>query len=62
MKQGRIIILSGPSGVGKGTVLKQVMQSDDSLRFSVSATTRPFARTRLTACIISLWIRRTLKG
>lgn len=41
MKQGRIIILSGPSGVGKGTVLKQVMQSDDSLRFSVSATTRP---------------------
>lgn len=40
MKQGRIIILSGPSGVGKGTVLKQVMQSDDSLRFSVSATTR----------------------
>mgnify|MGYP002597732997 CR=1 FL=1 len=41
MKQGRIIILSGPSGVGKGTVLKRVMQSDDSLRFSVSATTRP---------------------
>ena len=41
MKQGKIIILSGPSGVGKGTVLKEVMRGDPSLRFSVSATTRP---------------------
>lgn len=41
MKQGRIIIVSGPSGVGKGTVLRQVMRDDPSLRFSVSATTRP---------------------
>lgn len=41
MKQGKIIILSGPSGVGKGTVLKEVMRGDSSLRFSVSATTRP---------------------
>lgn len=41
MKQGRIIIVSGPSGVGKGTVLREVMKDDPSLRFSVSATTRP---------------------
>ena len=41
MKQGKIIILSGPSGVGKGPVLKEVMRGDPSLRFSVSATTRP---------------------
>ena len=40
MKQGRIIIISGPSGVGKGTVLKEVMKDDPSLQFSVSATTR----------------------
>ncbi len=40
MSQGRIIIVSGPSGVGKGTILKEVMGRDDSLRFSVSATTR----------------------
>lgn len=40
MKQGRILIVSGPSGVGKGTVLRNVMSEDPTLRFSVSATTR----------------------
>lgn len=40
MKKGRIIIVSGPSGVGKGTVLREVMKDNPSLRFSVSATTR----------------------
>lgn len=41
MKKGRILIVSGPSGVGKGTVLKQVMAANPKLRFSVSGTTRP---------------------
>ena len=41
MKRGRIIILSGPSGVGKGTVLREVMRRRPELKFSVSATTRP---------------------
>ena len=41
MKKGRIIILSGPSGVGKGTVLREVMSRNPELRFSISATTRP---------------------
>lgn len=40
MKQGRIIIVSGPSGVGKGTILAEVKQRDPSLNISVSATTR----------------------
>ena len=40
MKQGRIIIISGPSGVGKGTVVKRIMAEDTNLCFSVSATTR----------------------
>lgn len=40
MKQGRIIIISGPSGVGKGTVVKRIMEADPTLCFSVSATTR----------------------
>lgn len=40
MRKGRIIILSGPSGVGKGTVLREVMKNKPELRFSISATTR----------------------
>lgn len=40
MKTGKLIVISGPSGVGKGTVIKELMARCDSLRFSVSATTR----------------------
>jgi len=38
---GKLIVISGPSGVGKSTVLKGVMEQCPNLRFSVSATTRP---------------------
>ena len=39
---GRLLIFSGPSGAGKTTVLRQVMQSTKQpLKMSVSATTRP---------------------
>ena len=40
MKPGRILIVSGPSGVGKGTIVREVMRANPSLQFSVSATTR----------------------
>ena len=40
MKAGKLIVISGPSGVGKGTVVKELMKRHDKLRFSVSATTR----------------------
>ena len=38
--KGKLFVISGASGVGKGTVLARVMQARDDLRFSVSATTR----------------------
>ena len=41
MKEGKLFIVSGASGVGKSTVLKLVMDSRKDLQFSVSATTRP---------------------
>ncbi len=40
MSKGRLYVISGASGVGKSTVLKQVMEARKNLRFSVSATTR----------------------
>ena len=40
MKKGKLIVISGASGVGKGTVLGLMMQKRSDLLFSVSATTR----------------------
>lgn len=37
---GLLLILSGPSGAGKGTVVKRLLSEDPGVRFSVSATTR----------------------
>ena len=41
MSKGKLIVISGASGVGKGTVLALMMKQRDDLLFSVSATTRP---------------------
>lgn len=40
-RSGLLIIISSPSGAGKSTLARRLMQWDASLRFSVSATTRP---------------------
>lgn len=39
-KSGLLVVVSGPSGCGKGTVLKQLIENDDHVFYSVSATTR----------------------
>lgn len=39
-KTGKTFIVSGPSGVGKSTVLRALFENRDDLYFSVSATTR----------------------
>lgn len=38
---GFLVVLSGPSGVGKNTLLNAVLPEVPGLRYSVSATTRP---------------------
>jgi len=39
-KKGSLIVLIGPSGSGKGTVLKEVLEQNENIFLSVSATTR----------------------
>ena len=36
----KLIILTGPSGVGKGTVVKEILGKDKNIWLSISATTR----------------------
>ncbi len=37
---GRLIVLTGPSGVGKGTLMRSLLQRHPELYYSVSMTTR----------------------
>ncbi|NLO84003.1 MAG: guanylate kinase [Clostridiales bacterium] len=39
-RTGMLLIISGPSGTGKGTLVKKLVDSDPSFRFSCSVTTR----------------------
>lgn len=39
MNKGRLFVISGPSGTGKGTICKELIK-DDKIRLSVSMTTR----------------------
>ena len=39
-KRGNLIVLSGPSGVGKSTVIAQLLSERENIHFSVSFTTR----------------------
>ena len=36
----KLIIITGPSGVGKGTVVKEILAKDKNIWLSISATTR----------------------
>ncbi|MFW6238239.1 MAG: guanylate kinase [Halanaerobiales bacterium] len=40
MRKGLLFVVSGPSGVGKGTVISALMQNYDDINYSISATTR----------------------
>ncbi|MDO5649245.1 MAG: guanylate kinase [Gallicola sp.] len=40
MRDGFLLVLSGPSGVGKGTVCEALMKHRKDIKYSISATTR----------------------
>ena len=39
-RNGLLLVISGPSGVGKGTLVKALMERNQRIKMSVSATTR----------------------
>jgi guanylate kinase len=45
--KGKVVIMSGPSGVGKSTICKEVVKRLDNLYLSVSVTTRPKSKTEV---------------
>jgi guanylate kinase len=46
-KKGKIIVISGPSGVGKSTICREVLNRLDNVCSSISITTRPQAKNEI---------------
>lgn len=40
MQEGVLVVVSGSSGVGKGTILKKLVRDNENIKFAISATTR----------------------
>lgn len=40
VRRGMLIVISGPSGTGKGTLCDRLIKTDENITFSISATTR----------------------
>ena len=47
MNKGKLIVISGPAGIGKGTVCKEIVKQDDSLALSISWTTRDIRKNEI---------------
>ena len=39
-RNGMLLVISGPSGAGKGTLVSKLLDKDPTFAFSVSVTTR----------------------
>ena len=61
-KKGSLVIISGFSGAGKGTVVKELMKNYDCYALSISATTRNPRPGEEMVGSISLRPRKNLKN
>jgi len=41
LKQGLLVVISGPSGAGKGSVIREIVSRNENVCVSISCTTRP---------------------
>lgn len=61
MSTGSLLVISGFSGAGKGTVIKKLLEEYDDYALSISATTRHPREVKLMVLAISLWIEKSLR-
>ena len=47
MSSGTLTVITGPSGVGKGTLVKKILERNDKLWLSISSTTRKPRQTEI---------------
>ena len=59
-KKGILIILSGFSGVGKGTVVRRLLSDYDNYALSISATTRNHVKEKKMGCRIFSRAKKSL--
>jgi len=57
-RKGLMLVLSSPSGAGKTSIAKKVIESDKNIKMSISFTTRPKERVKEMERIISLYQRK----
>lgn len=61
-ERGLLIVLSGPSGVGKGTVRKAIFESEENdFQYSISMTTRNKRAGKSKVSIITFGQKKNLK-
>ena len=59
-RRGLLIVLSSPSGAGKSTISRMLLDADKDVTMSISATTRPEAARR--SPTMSIIISSTMTG
>ena len=57
MSKGKLIVFSAPSGSGKTTIVKHLLQKELNLEFSISATSREQRGSEITGKIIIFYLK-----
>ena len=60
--RGNLIVISGPSGCGKGTLCSELLKNNKQLFLSISMTTRSPREGEKMELIIILLLRKSLKN
>lgn len=62
MTKGKLFVISGPSGAGKGTICREVLDAERNIKMSVSMTTRPPRKGEIDKVHYHFVDRKTFQG